>query len=109
MPESLFIPPQPAIYLDLGDVKNLAEVTLNGKYLGVLWARPFRVDITTAVKPKDNLLEVRVTNLWPNRLIGDASLPPEKRLTHTNVKSFKKTDALLPSGLLGPVRMMKAD
>ena len=109
MPESLFIPPQSALYLDLGDVKNLAEVTLNGKYLGVLWARPFRVDITTAVQPKDNLLEVRVTNFWPNRLIGDASLPPEKRLTHTNVKSFKKTDALLPSGLLGPVRMMKAD
>ena len=109
LPPSMIHHPQSSIYLDLGDVKNLAEVTLNGQKLGVLWTRPFRVEISGALKPKNNLLEIRVTNLWPNRLIGDASLPPDKRLTRTNVSSFKKTDALLPSGLLGPVRMMMAE
>jgi hypothetical protein len=97
------------IHLDLGDVKHVAEVTLNGKKLGVLWARPFRVEISGAVKPKDNMLEIRVTNLWPNRLIGDAALPSEKRLTRTNVNSFKKDDALLPSGLIGPVQIMTSE
>jgi hypothetical protein len=57
--------------LDLGAVENLAEVTLNEKSLGVLWKPPFRVDITGLAKPKGNRLTVRVTNLWPNRMIGD--------------------------------------
>ena len=68
-----------------------------------------RVEISGAVKPKDNRLEVRVTNFWPNRLIGDAALPAEKRLTRTHVTKFKKGAALLPSGLLGPVRLMTAE
>jgi hypothetical protein len=67
------------------------------------------VEISGAVKPKDNMLEIRVTNLWPNRLIGDAALPSEKRLTRTNVNSFKKDDALLPSGLIGPVQIMTSE
>ena len=90
--------------LDLGEVKNLAQVRLNGKYLGVLWTKPFRVEITAAVKPAANVLEVDVVNLWPNRIIGDAALPPERRLTRTNI-NYKKDDPLLESGLLGPVTL----
>ena len=58
-------------YLDLGGVEVLAEIKLNGKSLGVIWARPFIVDITNTLTTGKNLLEIKVTNLWPNRLIGD--------------------------------------
>jgi hypothetical protein len=63
------------IMLDLGVVKNFAEVTVNGKKFPVLWKPPFRLDITDAVKGKDAIdIEIKVTNLWPNRLIGDDTL-----------------------------------
>ena len=93
------------IFLDLGGVRNLAEVRLNGKGLGTVWTAPWRVDITAAAKPAENILEISVTNLWPNRLIGDAALPAEQRRTKTNIE-FKKDQPLLESGLLGPVRIM---
>ncbi|OIN60735.1 glycosyl hydrolase [Arsenicibacter rosenii] len=67
--------PNRRIYLDLGRVEVIAEVRLNGKSLSTLWKRPFRLDITDAVKPGTNQLEVLVTNQWPNRLIGDAQTP----------------------------------
>ena len=92
-------------FLDLGSVKELAQVFLNGKDLGVLWKLPFRVDITKALKPGKNNLEIRITNLWPNRLIGDAALPKEKRLTWSTFEPYKPGDPLLPSGLLGPVNI----
>lgn len=91
------------IYLDLGKVHNLATVRLNGKELGVVWTAPWRVEITQVVKPSGNRLEIDVVNLWPNRVIGDAALPPGQRLTKTNVTTYKKDSPLLPSGLLGPV------
>ena len=94
-----------SLYLDLGKVRNVAEVRLNGKDLGVVWTAPWHVDITAAVRPTGNKLEIAVVNLWPNRLIGDADLPAEKRLTITNVRKFKKDSPLLPSGLLGPVTL----
>jgi hypothetical protein len=65
------------IFLDLGKVQVLVEVIVNGKNLGILWDPPFRIDITDAAKAGDNDLELRVTNLWPNRLIGDEQLPAE--------------------------------
>jgi hypothetical protein len=95
---------QRRIALDLGEVKHVAQVRLNGKDLGVVWTKPFRVEITGAVKPSGNQLEIDVVNLWPNRIIGDAALPPERRFTRTNI-TFKKDDPLLESGLLGPVRL----
>lgn len=101
--------PNTRIYLDLGRVKNLATVCLNGKDLGVVWTAPWHVEITDAVKVTDNKLEIDVVNLWPNRLIGDAALPPEKRLTKTNVTTYKKDSPLLPSGLLGPVILQTED
>ena len=89
--------------LDLGAVKEIAQVKLNGQKLGTLWKPPFRVDATAALRPGKNVLEVRVTNLWPNRMIGDAALPKEKRFTWSVFEPFKPGDPLLTSGLLGPV------
>jgi hypothetical protein len=91
------------VFLDLGVVKNLAQVRLNGRDLGVLWCAPWQVDVTGAVKATGNRLEISVVNLWPNRLIGDQSLPSEKRLTWTTWNPFTKETPLLESGLLGPV------
>ena len=96
------------LYLDLGQVKNLAEISINGKPLGILWKEPFRVEITQVVKVGKNQLTVQVTNLWPNRLIGDQKLPEQERITWASTSLFKPTDPLLPSGLLGPVKILSA-
>lgn len=94
-------------WLDLGTVHALAEVTLNGQPLGILWATPPRAEISRHLKPAANRLEVKVVNLWPNRLIGDAKLPPAQRRTRTNVTHFRADSPLEPSGLLGPVRLLQ--
>ena len=96
------------LLLDLGEVHEAASVRLNGVDLGVLWTRPARVDITRAARAGANELEVTVVNLWPNRLIADESLPPEKRLTETNIHKFSAATPLYPSGLLGPVVLEKS-
>jgi hypothetical protein len=105
------------VRLRLGKVDCVAEVRLNGKDLGVLWTDPWTVDLTGVARSGENQLEVSVTNLWVNRLIGDAALPPNERLTRTNValkpgprdfkpyQGFSSSDPLLPSGLVGPVRL----
>ena len=100
------VPRGQRLYLDLGVVKNLARVRLNGRDLGVVWCAPWRVEITGAVKAKDNQLEIAVANLWPNRLIGDQSLPAAQRLTSTTWNPFAKDSPLLESGLLGPVTLV---
>lgn len=89
--------------LDLGSVKNIARVFLNGKDCGTVWKTPFIVDVTDAVKEGDNLLEVKVTNLWVNRIIGDCQPDEKNPLTYTPMEFYKADDPLLPSGLLGPV------
>lgn len=96
------------LILDLGEVDDLASVRLNGKDLGVLWTKPARVEIGAAAKAGKNDLEIAVVNLWPNRLIRDESLPKEQRLTETNVHKFGPASPLLPSGLIGPVRLLVA-
>ena len=101
-------PPGRRLTLDLGDVHEVASVTLNGHDLGVVWTHPARVDITSVVQQVGNDLEIKVVNLWPNRLIGDSTLPPEQQLTVTNIHHFTKTSQLLPSGLLGPVQILAA-
>lgn len=95
-------------YLDLGEVKDIgiARVILNGKDLGILWAPPLRVSVTGILKEKNNDLKVEVVNTWRNRLIGDRGKPQEERFTRTNV-TVKDDWQLLPSGLLGPVTLMK--
>jgi len=97
--------PNRRIFLDLGAVKELASVRLNGNNLGVLWCKPYRVDITAALKPGANNLEVDVVNLWPNRLIGDTFLPKAQRRTRTNMAKYTQASELLPAGLLGPVTL----
>lgn len=97
------------LFLDLGKVKNLATVKLNGQELGVLWKPPFRVELSRLAKAGRNRLEVGVTNMWVNRLIGDERLPKDKRITWTNLRIFYKADSpLLESGLLGPVSLRPA-
>jgi hypothetical protein len=91
--------------LDLGNVQVMAQVKLNGQDLGILWNPPFRVDITAAVKPGENALEIVVANVWANRLIGDMLLPAEKRITQFNRK-LDPNAPLAESGLLGPVRIV---
>lgn len=94
------------ILLDLGEVREEAVVKLNGTDLGVVWTKPARVDITAVARPGENDLVISVVNLWPNRLIGDAALPVEKRFTETNIRKFTKATPLWPSGLLGPVTIL---
>jgi hypothetical protein len=118
--------PAAGVYLDLGTVKNVARLRLNGRDLGVVWTAPWRVDITAALRSGINELEIEVANLWPNRLIGDATLPKEQRRTVTNVRTYDdmssgtygcqkceqrraagKPASLLPAGLLGPVTIVR--
>ncbi len=96
-------------FLSLGDVKNLARVRLNGRDLGVVWCAPWRVATGDALKAGSNQLEIEVANLWPNRLIGDLSLPKDQRFTWTTRNPFKKDSPLLPSGLLGPVTVQDSE
>jgi hypothetical protein len=116
------------LFIDLGTVRNIAAVRLNGQDLGVVWCVPWRVDVTATLKAGPNAIEIRVANLWPNRLIGDEREPPDAeytkdgnlarwpewilkgqprpskgRFTFTTWKHFEKNSPLLPSGLLGPV------
>ena len=119
-------------YLDLGKVAVMAEVRVNGKELGIVWKTPFRVEVTGALRPGDNALDVKVVNLWVNRQIGDELLPedcnrnadgtlkswpqwllegkpsPTGRYTFGSWKLWKKDDPLQESGLLGPVTLCQA-
>ncbi|MCX6894121.1 MAG: hypothetical protein NTZ16_01145, partial [Verrucomicrobia bacterium] len=92
-------------YLDLGEVRELAEVALNGAPLGVVWKPPFRLDVTGKLRAGRNEISIRVINTWANRLIGDAALPEAERHTWISFKHYDKTDELPDSGLLGPVRI----
>ena len=96
------------LWIDLGDVKNIAEVSVNGKSLGIVWKPPFRVDVTGAMKPGTNVLEIKVTNLWVNRLIGDQQPDATKKYTYTNMRFYSADSTLLPSGLLGPVQIVRS-
>ena len=116
----------------LGDVKHFADVSVNGRAFPTLWKPPFRLDVTDALREGENELEVRVTNLWPNRIIGDDFKPedctfepgkpimerhlngwpqfvldgspsPSGKFTFATWKHWTKDDEPLPSGLLGPV------
>jgi hypothetical protein len=135
LPQSAIRNRPSVIFMDLGTVHALAEVWLNGKNLGVVWTAPWRVDISSAVKAKRNKLEIKVTNVWANRLIGDEQQPADcvfgrgdmgsggpltafpdwfvknqprpssGRFTFTTWNYFTKNSALVSSGLLGPVNL----
>jgi hypothetical protein len=116
------------LFIDLGEVNNLARVRINGKDMGVAWTAPYRIKITGAVVSGENLIEIEVANLWPNRLIGDEQKPddgikngqwPEwllngkprtsDRYTFTTFRHYSKDSPLLKSGLLGPVQILTAN
>ncbi|MGC9259032.1 MAG: glycosyl hydrolase [Phycisphaerae bacterium] len=134
VPAELSAPGQ-RIELDLGNVAVMARVRVNGHDLGILWKPPFQLDVTRVLKPGRNLLNISVTNLWINRMIGDQQLPedPERylgptwwhgtlkkwpqwlldgkpnpygRYTFTTCQVYNKTDPLVESGLIGPVKLV---
>lgn len=93
-----------SLWLDLGDVGEIAEVSVNGKLAGHAWHKPYRVDISEAAKRGGNTLEVRVANLWVNRMIGDAQ-PGAAKITFTTVPTYRADAPLRPSGIAGPVTL----
>ncbi|MBR5661030.1 MAG: hypothetical protein IKW99_05715 [Bacteroidales bacterium] len=93
--------------LDLGQVFNMAYVHVNGKDLGLLWKEPYKIDISETLVEGDNILEIKVTNSWGNRLIGDSALPKEERATKTSWEFYSPDDPLPTSGLLGPVKILR--
>ena len=96
------------LMLDLGKVRDFATVRLNGKELGTLWTPPWTIDISAAVKVGSNALEIAVVNPWNNRLVGDANLPPERRLTSLTAQTIKPNTPLQSAGLLGPVTVQSS-
>jgi len=132
VPGSAALPGQ-YCFLNLGTVQVIASVRVNGKECGILWKPPYEAEVTAALKPGTNTLEVQVANLWPNRLIGDEQLPedckwkeqtpagaplaewppwlgpgptrPTSRIAFTTWKYWRKDSPLQPSGLLGPVTL----
>ncbi len=117
---------QGKLFIDLGDVKNMASVRLNGKELGTLWTAPWSLEISQVIKKGKNEIEIEVVNLWANRLIGDEHKPydgvigdqwPEwllkglprtsGRFTFTTTQQYNKNSPLLPSGLIGPVKIFR--
>ncbi len=119
---------QNRLFLELGDLAEIAEVTLNGKRLGLAWLPPYRIEISGAVHAGTNQLEIRVANLWANRLNGDSLLPEADRFTRSNLDRiqtdptsdssygrvpggktrpvYDKIPPLMKSGLFGPVRII---
>jgi hypothetical protein len=106
IPKSAF-KPRTRLTLDLGEVRELADVSLNGKSLGTVWTPPFALDITKAARPGRNVLKVKVANLWVNRLIGDAQSGIRKKYTFTTIPTYKPAAPLRESGLLGPVMIRR--
>lgn len=121
-------PSENNIYLNLGEVKNMARIILNGKNLGILWTSPWRLNVSEAIKEKGNILEIEVVNLWGNRMTGDEQLPDDGvkdgewpawllkneprtsgRFTFTPRRFYQKDSPLQSSGLLGPVSIEISD
>lgn len=98
------------VFLDLGSVANLAEVSINGKNMGVLWKPPFIIEVSDVIKPGRNELSIAVTNTWHNRIVGDSDLPEESRITWLlyNESRLGPEEDLEPAGLLGPVILRTA-
>ncbi len=105
VPASVFSPGA-HLWLDLGDVENIAEVAVNGKYQGIVWKTPFRIDVTQTLVPGNNQIVVQVTNLWVNRMIGDQQPWALKKYAFADFTPYKADSPLLPSGLIGPVRLL---
>jgi hypothetical protein len=104
-----WLKPGAQLWVDLGDVKNVATVKVNGKLLGVVWNTPYRVDATKFIKRGSNEIVIAVTNSWVNRLIGDQQPDTIKKFTFTTANPYEASSPLPESGLLGPVRILTAE
>lgn len=102
------VPEGADVVLDLGEVRDIAVVKVNGKECGTLWKLPYRTDISEAVKEGENTLEVTVVNPWHNRLVGDKQPDCGKAVGFTSYTFFDKDSPLIPSGLVGPVTIETA-
>jgi hypothetical protein len=91
------------VVLALTDIREICTVRINGEPAGTIWAMPYRLDVTGKLKDGINSLELDVTNLWPNRIVGDAQPSTTHTNTRTNIRKYTATSPLLPSGLIGPV------
>ncbi len=132
IPEAVF-KDRPPLFIDLGRVEAMASVSMNGNELGIVWKRPFRIALGDAARPGKNTLLLRVVNLWPNRMIGDERLPsdserdeygtlklwpqwllengksPTGRVTFATWRHWTADSPLMPSGLLGPVTLVREE
>lgn len=105
--------PDLRLLLDIGQVREIAEVVVNGRRLGSRWIAPFRIDVTDALCPGENEIEIIVTNVWHNRLVGDRALPESERVAwvYPPLRGGKEwlpaaNATLIPAGLMGPVRIL---
>ncbi len=96
--------PGDPLWLNLGDLREMAEVAVNGTVIGTLWHPPYRIDVGAALHPGSNALEVRVATLWINRLIGDA-VPGATKVAWTALPTYRADAPLRPAGLIGPVTL----
>lgn len=94
-----------SLVLNLGAVKELAEIWINGKLIGTSWRAPYKIELGNALHAGENQLEIKVANLWVNRLIGDQQPGVEKKIGYTTMPFFTAKSALLKSGLMGPVSL----
>ena len=100
------VPSLKGLSLNLGDVEVMADVFINGEHAGFLWKDPYKVDFTGLLKPGKNTIEIKVINLWPNRLIGDAQ-EGATPVTYTAMPFYRANSPLFPAGLIGPVQMKR--
>jgi Glycosyl hydrolases family 2, sugar binding domain len=94
---------QDNVAMQFSDVRDVARVRINGVDAGTVWAKPYRLDVGKFLKPGANKIEIEVTNLWANRIIGDLQPGVTERITSTNITTYKANSPLLPSGLIGPI------
>ncbi len=94
------------VFLDLGEVKDIASIRVNGTEMGTVFTHPFKVEITGALRRGRNEVEIEVTNVWHNRIVGDMQPGVRDKITYTPIDFFTAEEPLLPSGLLGPVRIV---
>ena len=107
-----WLKPETGIALDLGTVKDIAQVSVNGRSVATLWKPPYRADVTGFLKAGTNRLEIKITNQWTNRLVGDRELDPEKRVLASAPKRnprYGPPPNLAESGLIGPVSFLSVE
>ena len=98
--------PGQTVLLQLTHLHEICTVHVNGTLAGTIWAAPYQLDVTRYLRPGSNQLEIAVTNLWPNRIIGDLQPSAPVHYTHTNIRAYSATSPLLPSGLYGAVKLV---